>query len=73
MPDPPSRNKKGNLGIKLLILLSTYIAIVVAPITHVRDKSSKTQGRSPNVVKVVFHALLREIPIFEKGRNCTKS
>ena len=32
--------------------------IGVAPITqytHVRNKNSKTQGSSPNVVKVIFH------------------
>ena len=29
--------------------------IGVAPITHVRNKNSNTQGSSPNVVKVISH------------------
>ena len=36
------------------------ICIGVAPITqhtHVRNKKSNIQGRSPNVVKTIFHTL----------------
>ena len=29
----------------------------VAPVTHVHNKDSNIQGRSPNVVKVIFHAI----------------
>ena len=41
--------------------------IDVAPITqytHVRNKNSNTQGSSPYVVKVTFHA--REVPILKR-------
>ena len=39
-------------------LCSHYVA------THVRNKNSNIQGRSPNVVKVIFHTL-----DLEKGHN----
>ena len=41
-----------------------YVSIGVAPITHsthMRNKNSNIQGRSPNVEKVIFHAI----------RNCS--
>ena len=47
----------GSLTYKLSI-------IGVAPIkqvTHMRNKNSNNQGRSPNVVKVIFHTI----------RNCS--
>ena len=45
--------------------LCSIVLIGVAPFTqptHVRDKNSNIQGRSPNVVKVIFHTL----------RNCSQ-
>ena len=36
-------------------------SFIVAPIMHMRNKNSNIQGRSPNVVKVIFHAI----------RNCS--
>ena len=45
-------------------LVTKVVLIGVAPIMqyrHVRHKNSNTQGSSPNVVKVIFHAL----------RNCS--
>ena len=36
---------------------SVIKGIGVAPITHVGNKNSNIQGRSPNVVKVIFHTI----------------
>ena len=39
-----------------------YIGVApITQITHVRNKNSSTQGSSPNVIEVIFHAI----------RNCS--
>ena len=43
--------------IQQIFISSCATAIGVAPITHVRNKNSIIQGRSPNVVKVIFHTI----------------
>ena len=43
------------------MLLGAIIGIGVAPIKHMLNKNSNIQGRSPNVVKVIYHTL----------RNCS--
>ena len=45
--------------IRVILLLCMITSIGVAPITC--NKNSNIQGRSPNVVKLIFHAI----------RNCS--
>ena len=47
--------------IKIFSALKNTNYIGVAPFTHVRNKNSHIQRRSPNVVKVIFHTI----------RNCS--
>ena len=48
----------------VVVLQSTMLNIGIAPITqvtHMHNKNSNIQGRSPNVIKVLFHTI----------RNCS--
>ena len=43
------------------ILGYRYIGVAPFAVTHVRNKNSNIQGKSPNVVKVIYHTI----------RNCS--
>ena len=41
-------------------------------VTHVRNKNSNIQGRSPNVVSVIFHAIRKQILSFKRRSHFEK-
>ena len=45
------------LSLKIYFVLANIGVAPISQPTHVRDKNSNIQGRSPNVVKVTFHTI----------------
>ena len=74
IPSPPYKSTK--LKIHLIICRSKHVLLVlknisrtsvpigVAPITHMRDKNSNIQGRSPNEKKNRFFFYHKELALF---------
>ena len=74
IPSPPYKSTK--LKIHLIICRSKHVLLVlknisrtsvpigVAPITHMRDKNSNIQGRSPNEKKTDFSFTIRNLLSF---------